>query len=330
MDGQQRVGVLVEVPQVLRELGREPARVIARAGIDPDILRDPENSISFIEFGRLVETCVAETGCEHFGLLVGQRSALANLGLVGRLMQNAPTLKDAILDLCKNQNRYVRGAVSYLLIQDETALWGYAVHHPTMRAPEYVSEGAVAVAYKMMLELIGVPPDGILIARRAPEDVSPYRQLFGYVPTFNAQQFAVAFPADLLTRPVRGADRERRRILEKSIASYWAVKQPSIAQSVVRILHALVVFPDATLERVADELSMHPRTLHRRLEREGVSFRELVNEARFFVSGQLLVGTKMEVTDIAFSLGYADPSGFSRAFARWSGMAPSEWRRQGA
>ena len=79
MDGQQRVGVLVEVPQVLRELGREPARVIARAGIDPDILRDPENSISFIEFGRLVETCVAETGCEHFGLLVGQRSALANL-----------------------------------------------------------------------------------------------------------------------------------------------------------------------------------------------------------------------------------------------------------
>ena len=48
-------------------------------------------------------------------------------------MQNAPTLKDAILDLCKNQNRYVRGAVSYLLIQDETALWGYAVHHPTMR-----------------------------------------------------------------------------------------------------------------------------------------------------------------------------------------------------
>ena len=70
-----------------------PARIIARAGLDPDILRDPENSISFIEFGRLIETCVAETGCEHIGLLVGQRSALTNLGLVGRLMQNAPTLE---------------------------------------------------------------------------------------------------------------------------------------------------------------------------------------------------------------------------------------------
>jgi AraC-like DNA-binding protein len=330
MEGQQRVGVLVEVPQVLRELGKVPAGVIARAGIEPDILSDPENSISFVEFGRLVEVCVAETGCEHFGLLVGQRASTTTLGLVGRLMQNAPTLKDAILDICKNQNRYVRGAVTYLLIQNETAFWGYAVHHPSMRAVEHISEGALAIACKMMLELVGVRPDAILMARRAPKDLAPYRQLFGYAPTFNAQQFAVVFPAAWLDRPVCRADRDLRRILEKSVANYWAVKQPSITQSVVRILHALVVFPDATLERVADELSMHPRTLHRRLEAEGVTFRELVNEARFLVSGQLLSGTKMEVTDIAFSLGYADPSGFSRAFQRWAGMPPSEWRRQGA
>ena len=105
--------------------------------------------------------------------------------------------------------------------------------------------------------------------------------------------------------------------------------QPSIKQTVVRLLRARVVFPDATLEALANDLSMHPRTLHRRLEQEGASFRELVNEARFFVSGQLLSGTKMEVTDIAFALGYADPSGFSRAFQKWSGMTPSQWRKQG-
>lgn len=328
MEGQQRVGVLVEVPQVLRELGKDPAAVLARADIKPDTLCDPENSISFADFGRLVEVCVAETGREHFGLLVGQRASMATLGLVGRLMQNAPTFRGAILDICKNQNRYVQGAVTYLLIQNDTAFWGYAVHHRSMRAIEHISEGAMAVAYKMMMELVGVRPEAILMARRAPEDIAPYRQLFGHTPTFNAQQFAAVFPATLLDRPVRGANRDLRRILEQSVANYWAVKQPSMAQSVVRILHALVVFPDATLERVADELSIHPRTLHRRLEGEGVTFRDLVNEARFFVSGQLLAGTKMEVTDIAFSLGYADPSGFSRAFQRWSGMAPSEWRRQ--
>ena len=92
------------------------------------------------------------------------------------------------------------------------------------------------------------------------------------------------------------------------------------------MLRARVVFPDISLEAVASELSMHPRTLNRRLHAEGKSFRELINEARFDVARQLLAGTRMDVADIALALGYADPSGFTHAFQRWSGVAPSEWR----
>lgn len=79
---------------------------------------------------------------------------------------------------------------------------------------------------------------------------------------------------------------------------------------------------------MASELSMHPRTLNRRLQAEGNSFRDLMNEARFEVARQLLAGTRMDITEIAFSLGYADPSSFTHAFQRWSGAAPSEWRNQ--
>jgi AraC-like DNA-binding protein len=326
MEGQQRVGALVELPQVLRDIGEDPATVIAGAGIDPDLLRNPENSLSFVELGRLLQACVAATGCEHFGLLVGQRSATASLGLVGRLMQTAPTLKDAILDLCTNQRRYVRGAVAYLVIQNDIAFWGYAVHHPGMPAIEQVSDGAIAVGFNIMRELVGAAPDEVLTSRRAPSDKVPYRRFFGLTPRFDAEQHALAFPTSLLTRPVRGADRELRRILEKAVAAYWAIEQPSITDTVVRMLRARVIFPDTCLEAVASELSMHPRTLNRRLQAEGKSFRELVNEARFEVSRQLLAGTRMDITDIALALGYTDPSGFTHAFQRWSGLAPSEWR----
>jgi AraC-like DNA-binding protein len=326
MEGQQRVGALVELPQVLRDMGEDPARVIAGADINPDLLRNPENSLSFVELGRLLEACVTATGCEHFGLLVGQRSATACLGLVGRLMRTAPTLKDAILDLCINQRRYVRGAVAYLVIQSDIAFWGYAVHHPGMMAVEQVGDGAMAIAFNMMRELVGIGPDEILTSRRAPGNVAPYRRFFGSTPRFDAQQYALAFPASLLSRPVRGADRELRRILEKSVATYWIVDQPSMTHTVTRMLRARVMFPDATLEAVASELAMQPRTLNRRLRAEGKSFRELVNEARFEVSRQLLAGTRMDITDIALALGYADPSGFTHAFQRWSGVAPSEWR----
>jgi len=326
MEGRQRIGILVELPQVLREMGHDPALVMADAGVNPDVLRNPENSLSFVELGRLLQACVAATGCQHFGLLVGQRSAADNLGLVGRLMRTAPTLRDAILDLCTNQRRYVHGAVTYLVIQHDIAFWGYAVHHPGMQAIEQLGDGAIAAGVNFMRELVGETPDEILLTRRAPGDAAPYRRFFGSMPRFDAQQYSMAFPASLLDRPVRSADLELRRILEKSVAAYWAVEQPSMTDTVSRMLRARVIFPNTSLEAVASELSMQPRTLNRRLQAEGRSFRDLVNEARFEVACQLLAGTKMDVTEIAFALGYADPSGFTHAFQRWSGLAPSEWR----
>ncbi|MBR0692037.1 AraC family transcriptional regulator [Bradyrhizobium lablabi] len=325
-DGRQRVGVLVELPQVLREMGEDPATVIAGAGIDPDLLRNPENSLTFVELGRLIQACVAATKCEHFGLLVGQRSGTASLGLVGRLMQTAPTVKDAILDLCTNQRRYVRGSVVYLLVQNDVAFLGYAIHLPGVQAIEQITDGAIAVGFNLLRELAGTAPDEVLCSRRAPGNTAPYRSLFGSNPRFDAEQCALVFPARLLSRPVRSADPALRRILEKSVADYWAIEQPNITQTVVRMLRARVISPDTSLEAVASELSMLPRTLNRRLQAEGRSFRELINEARFEVARQLLGGTRMEITDIALALGYGDPSNFTHAFQRWSGMAPSEWR----
>lgn len=96
--------------------------------------------------------------------------------------------------------------------------------------------------------------------------------------------------------------------------------------AVSRELRARVIFPDTSLEEIAGEFSMQPRTLNRRLQAEGTTFRELINEARFEVACQLLKGTGMRIADIALALGYANASGFSRSFQRWSGAAPSEWR----
>jgi AraC-like DNA-binding protein len=71
---------------------------------------------------------------------------------------------------------------------------------------------------------------------------------------------------------------------------------------------------------------MHPRTMNRNLQAEGTSFRSLLNESRFQVARQLMAGTRIGVTDIALTLGYSEPSGFTHAFKRWSGTAPIEWR----
>ena len=328
MEDRHRVGALVELPQVLRDLGHDAGRMIASAGIDPSVLRNPENSISFVDLGRLLQTCIDATGCSHIGLLVGQRSGASNLGLVGRLMRNAPTMGDAILDLCRNQIRYIRGAVTYLMVRDETAYWGYTAYLPGIQAVEQINDGALAIGVNMMRELAGVSPDVVLMARATPRDVAAYRRCFGVAPQFRAEQHALAFPAKLLAQPVRSADPGLRRILEKAVAEYWATQMPGTAEQVIRTLRARLFSANLTLAVVAKDLLMPQRTLNRRLQAEGTNFRDLLNRARFDVAQTLLAGTGMAVTDLALALGYAETSTFTHAFRRWAGAAPSQWREQ--
>lgn len=100
----------------------------------------------------------------------------------------------------------------------------------------------------------------------------------------------------------------------------------SMTHAVSRVLRARVIFPNTSLEEIASEFSMQPRTLNRRLQAEGTTFRELISDARFEAACQLLKVTRMRIADIALALGYANAAGFSHAFRRWSGVAPSEWR----
>ncbi len=177
-----------------------------------------------------------------------------------------------------------------------------------MQAIEQLSDGAVAVGFNMMRELTDTSPDEVLTCRPTPDDISPYRRFFGVTPRFNAEQHALVFPASLLGCPVRGADPGASAGTGKTVAAYWAVAQPSIVDQVICILRARVIFPDTSLEGVASHLSMHPRTLNRRLQSEGTSFRQLLNQARFEVARQLLAGTRMAITDIGLALAGSWPA----------------------
>jgi AraC-like DNA-binding protein len=119
-----------------------------------------------------------------------------------------------------------------------------------------------------------------------------YRRFFRVPVRFDAEQWALVFPDGELNRPVPGADSRERAILEKSVADYWALALPNVADQVVRTLRPRVLFGEVTLAAAARRLAMHPRALNRRLQAEGTTFRKLLNEARFEVAVQLLQGTR--------------------------------------
>ncbi|MGO9431945.1 AraC family transcriptional regulator [Rhodoblastus sp.] len=325
-EGRHRVGVVAELPGLLRRFGLEPASVVAQAGLEPSLLDDPENRISFHALGLLLDLCASATGRPDFGLLLGAQGGTKSLGVIGRLMRNAPTLGQALFDICANQQRYISGAVAYLVVRNGTAYWGYGVHIPGTPAVGQICDGALGVAAKVLRELVGRAPELVLISRPAPRDGALYREVFGSAIQFDAEQHAFAFPASWLSLPVLGAEPALRRDTELLVEDYWARICPGFVERTIRTLRSRVVCGNASLDAVAEALSLTPRTLNRRLSAEGRTFRQLANEARFVVAQQLLAGTRMPVTSVALALGYADASAFTHAFQRTVGLAPSEWR----
>jgi AraC-like DNA-binding protein len=93
-----------------------------------------------------------------------------------------------------------------------------------------------------------------------------------------------------------------------------------------RALRILLLGGRSSGDEVAQVLSLHRRTLDRRLRAQSITFQQILDEVRFEAARQLLDATTMPLTDIAASLGYTESSAFSRAFQRWSGTAPSRRR----
>jgi hypothetical protein len=81
------------IPAVLKSLGSDPAQVFSRADVDLALFDDPDQSISLAVLGRVVQQSVASTGCEHFGLLVGERGGQSSLGLIGLAVRTQRTWK---------------------------------------------------------------------------------------------------------------------------------------------------------------------------------------------------------------------------------------------
>jgi AraC-like DNA-binding protein len=320
--------VIARLPGVLRELGVEPARALGPAvGVDPAALEDPDLVLPVADVQRLLEAAAEASGCAHLGALLGRAGGTATLGPVGALMRSAPTLRNALIDLCEHQPRHVRRAVAYLHVRGDVAVLGYTAFDGPPRVVATTNEGAVAIGINLLRELAGVAPEQVLLRRARPADARAHAAVFGVTPRFEAEENALCLPRRVLDAPLATADAEARARLQRMIAAYQVAGKASAAEQVRRMLFAGVTAGQTSLPDVARSLWLHPRTLHRQLKAEGTRFRRLVDDARRDTACQLLSWTGLPVTSIALALGYEDTANFTRAFRRWTGAGPAAWRR---
>jgi len=333
-EGRIRTDVLGGVPRLLRKLGVQPGELLASLGLAPQLLDAPHNEIPFSALGPLLLAGAARTRRPHFGLLVAEPVRLAGLGLVGRLAACAPDVGTGLRDLCDHMHVRDRGAVVSLAVGGSTASLGYAIYARGSEGAEgsdEIYDAALAIGANLLRDLCGprATPTQVLFSHREPADPRPWRRCFGAPVLFDADRTEIAFPARWLSRRPPGADAALHRRLEAQVRELESRAANDLVAGLRRALRTRLLGGKVSVGEVARMLAIHRRTLNRRMETLNTSVHDVAEELRFEVARQLVGSTAMPLIEIAAALGYADASGFTRAFRRWSGSTPSAWRRRG-
>lgn len=328
--GEIRIAPIAMLPELLREFGVAPGALLKPFGLTEAYFRNPDNPIDYELMGRVLKASASAAACPHFGLLIGQRGNASVLGAPGFLLRHAPDVVTALNEAISNLDLHDRGAAAFIEIGDASSLLGYTIYNARVEGADVIGDAAVAIIWNIMHGLCGPEwqPIEVCFRHDVPADLGAYRHFFSQAPLrFNARHNALSFATHWLTRPVQQADPQLRQHLLQHIDDMRRYADRDFRERVYRALLVLVGKQRCTLDDLAHYFSLHQRTLNRRLKDSGTSFRELYAEARHQTACQLLCDTRSSIQTIATLLGYSDVTAFNRAFSRWEGMPPAQWRR---
>jgi AraC-like DNA-binding protein len=322
----QRVGAYVALPQLIRQLGGEPAAVFRDAGLDAEALNCSENRIPYAAFVSVLHHAAESTHCPHFGLLAGRMFTLSEMGLVGELARNSSTVGRGLEAFTVFQHLCSEGGLAFVLKRGDFVDFGYAIYHPAMSGATQMYYAVLAAAMNFMCELCGPAwkPYEVFLPHAKPRDIAQHRAFFKVLPRFDAEFCALRFPATDLALPIADADPVAYRRAETRARNSAS---PDFLQQAYRGLRRLMLENRHSGDDLAQLLAMHRRTLNRRLKSEGTTFQRVLDDVRFEIARDLLANSNAHLDDIAATLGYAAVTPFMRTFRRWSGTTPGHWRR---
>lgn len=324
-----RISTVHGLPDVLRELGQNPSQVIEDLGFKPTLFDHSDNRITLAERGRLLQCCAQVSGCPHFGLLVGQKDGLQQLGIVGLLARHAPDVRTALLRLIRHFHLQAQGVEIGLAVDGGRALFSYAIADQGIAGNDQVGDGAVAAQLNIMRELCG--PDFKALAawfvRPSPNDLEPYRNFFKVRLRFDAPIHGLEFSSSWLARRLPSIDEALAQLIAEKISVLEDQKAEDLSEKVKRLMQTALAFNHVDTRHIASMLGMHVRTYHRRLRVKGTSHRELLDQTRMALACRLLEYSSKDIGEVSELLGYAESRSFIRAFRRWTATTPARWRK---
>jgi AraC-like DNA-binding protein len=319
---------------ILRALaarGVEAGPLAARAGINASDL-GPDARVPRAALNRLWELAVEATGDPAFGLEASRFAAQTTFHALGYAVLASVTLREAF----ERMVRYRRliGDVLELRLVDAGDRYRFEIDVSADPSVPFQAVDAITALCIRQARALHAPrpcdPLGVTLARPEPAVVTPYRRAFRGPVAFGAKRNAIEYARGDMEERLPAGNAELARENDNVLVRYLArMEQATVASRVQRAM--LDSLPDGAPSKlaIARSLGMSARNLQRHLAGERTSFKALLDEARVTLARNYVEEGRLSVTEIAFVLGFADTSTFSRAFKRWTGRSPRDYAAEG-
>ena len=317
------------IAQTLKSRGYDPAPLFTTAGISMQDSCNPNVRIPTIKMQELWRLALEVTGDPAFGLAVARQFQPAALYGLGFAWLASDTLHDALGRLVRFSHLINTLPDFRLENGDDTV--DLVVKMPDL-GPDFVhaaTDAGMAIFLRMCQITVGtdVMPVHVAMQRPEPVDKTAYEDMFGPSIEYAAPAHRLSFDAVLANNPLATAHPELARLNDQTVIDYLARCERSSLTMQVRagIIEQL---PNGrpNQEDIAQTLNTSLRSLQRKLRDEDTNFKELLNETQQELALQYIRDSSRTIGEITYLLGFSEPSNFTRAFKRWTGKSPGEFR----
>lgn len=326
------IAIARDIVQYVAAQGVEADLLYRAADIDSTWLDDPDRQVSGEVLQYLWREAIAQTGDRNLGLHIGEAFDLAAIGIVGYVLLNCKTYGQVLEKLSQYTRLFSQGvAIHHQVVngwvQCDCEIIGdrknYLLDEP--RHPIESTFSALMTATRQLTSN-ALQPDAVWFQHPCPEDDTEHQRIFQTTVEFSKPVNRIVFPATCLDWSVRSANPNLLLVFERHAATMLEAQSQSYSQKVMQTMTRQLQGKVPNIEAIAHSLMTSVRQLQRELQAENTSYQQLLEEARKDLAIQHFKNPETSIHDVAFLLGFSEPSAFHRAFKQWTGQTPRSYR----
>jgi len=317
--------------EAIEAAGANPDDVLGTIAVDRAVFSNPDNFIKVSTFARILEEAARLGSDPCFGLHFAESYNPKNIGPLVYVVLNSPTIAAGIENAARYITIHNEAASASLLVEKDRAYLRFSPNELLIHTSRQHSEYAMTVTLNTLRLMVGSQwaPQEVHFTHQLQAATAEHFRVFCAPIMFGCPANALVMESDFLKREVPAADPRLYRILKRYVGGILKdmPREDDLVAAVRGVIGEAIRDGEPKLLQAAKKIRLSPRSLQRRLKEYGMDFKKLVDDTRQRLALQHIKEEKDSLTQISFMLGYSDVSAFNRAFRRWTGTAPLEYRR---